>query len=107
MRLLDFCRLGPSGFQVVPQFHQRIELAVGVGEEAWVFGGGHVAGQGYAVRDAVLQGDHDGSPAGRGLVSGESEGAFEVELFVFRNGVAVEGDGFDFGEHKVRSRKDT
>jgi hypothetical protein len=30
------------------------------------------------------------------LVAGESEGAFEVELFVFRNGVAVDGDGFGF-----------
>jgi hypothetical protein len=48
-----------------------------------------------------LQGDHDGLPAGRGLVAGEGEGAFDIKLFVFRNGVAVEGDGFGFGEHSV------
>ena len=69
--LLDLRRFGPGCFQVIPQFDQRIELAVGVGQKAGVFGGGHVAGQGYAVRDAVLQGDHDGSPARRGLFAGE------------------------------------
>ena len=48
-------RLGALGLQVVPQFLQGVELAGGMGEEAWVFGGRHIADEQGGVGNSILQ----------------------------------------------------
>jgi len=97
MRLLDLRRLGPGRLDVVPQFLQGIELAGGVGEVAALFGRSHGGDEGRRIGDAVLQLEQDSEGGRRGLLAAEGEGALAVKIFA--DGLAVDGDGFGFGEH--------